>query len=156
MVDRNVQKYVVGFALCPGPGIAPRVVLIRKKRPEWQANKLNGVGGKIEEGESPVAAMVREFFEETSVVTQESNWRLLVKLTTAQSQVSVFVANLTYELEKNVRTTTDEFITIRRADQLVWYECVPNLRWLVPLASLAHTLTRPALVDEVNDSAVES
>ena len=37
------------------------VVLTHKNRPAWQAGKLNGVGGKIELLESPVAAMVREF-----------------------------------------------------------------------------------------------
>ena len=40
------------------------VVLIRKNKPSWQSGKLNGVGGHIEEKETPEMAMGREFLEE--------------------------------------------------------------------------------------------
>lgn len=52
------------------------VALIRKKRPDWQAGKVNGVGGKIERGEKAHAAMVREFQEETGVKTAATAWEL--------------------------------------------------------------------------------
>ncbi len=42
-----------------------RVVLINKKRPEWQAGLQNGIGGKVLEGEIYLQAMIREFKEET-------------------------------------------------------------------------------------------
>ena len=41
------------------------VFLLRKNRPDWQAGKLNGIGGHIEEGEEPLNAMRREALEET-------------------------------------------------------------------------------------------
>jgi len=64
-------------------------LLIKKTHPEWQAGKLNGIGGKIEnteilEGgdgnkyglpETPHQAMVREFYEETGIQTPEKRWR---------------------------------------------------------------------------------
>lgn len=54
-------KYVVGFVF-NGNGI----LLIRKNRgPHWMVGKLNGVGGKVEDGESYLEAMEREFIEET-------------------------------------------------------------------------------------------
>ena len=46
-------EYVVGLLFSPDRNT---VVLINKTKPDWQAGKLNGVGGKIEEGESPLNA----------------------------------------------------------------------------------------------------
>lgn len=43
------------------------VLLIRKNRPQWQAGKMNGVGGKVEPGETPQGAAPRELFEETGL-----------------------------------------------------------------------------------------
>lgn len=43
-----------------------KVLLIEKKRPKWQEGKLNLVGGKIERGETPIDAAIREFDEETN------------------------------------------------------------------------------------------
>lgn len=40
------------------------VYLIRKKSPDWQAGKLNGVGGKLEKNETPLSCMEREAMEE--------------------------------------------------------------------------------------------
>lgn len=56
-----------------------RVALIRKAKPEWQKGKLNGIGGKIEEGEGPFAAMVREFREETGV--DHRDWGTFAEMT---------------------------------------------------------------------------
>lgn len=56
------RRFVLGFCFDIG---YHNVLLIEKNRPPWQAGKLNGIGGKIEEGESPSGAMVREFQEET-------------------------------------------------------------------------------------------
>jgi 8-oxo-dGTP diphosphatase len=67
-----MKKYVVGFAFSED---AQQVVLIRKNRPAWMAGKLNGIGGHIESGESPLQAMVREFAEETGVSTALGGWR---------------------------------------------------------------------------------
>jgi hypothetical protein len=39
-----VVEYVVGFAF----DTDGRVALIRKNRPEWQAGRLNGIGGHVE------------------------------------------------------------------------------------------------------------
>lgn len=42
-----------------------RVALIRKMKPAWQKGLLNGIGGKVEDGESSQVAIAREFKEET-------------------------------------------------------------------------------------------
>ena len=67
-----MKEYVVGFAF--NNNTPKEVLLIRKAYPLWQAGHLNGVGGKIEPGETPVAAMVREFAEEAKIVSQPEEW----------------------------------------------------------------------------------
>lgn len=41
------------------------MLLVLKDRPDWQKGKLNLPGGKIEDGETPLEAAVRELKEET-------------------------------------------------------------------------------------------
>src|SRR5690349_16479461 len=78
----TVQEYVCGFMFDRDMA---RLVLIRKSKPQWQAGKLNGVGGKVEligmHGlsqcyETPQRAMAREFKEETGYTTRPEDWRL--------------------------------------------------------------------------------
>src|ERR1035437_2138595 len=76
-----MQEYVAGF-LFDGS----IVWLIRKNKPDWQKGKLNGIGGKIEEGELPFDAMRREFKEEAKLdidswkhyctITDEKTWKV--------------------------------------------------------------------------------
>ena len=70
-MENNTIYYVVGFLFNPD---MTEVVLIKKNRPDWQKGLLNGVGGKIESGEDPITAMIREFKEETGV--EIYNWNL--------------------------------------------------------------------------------
>lgn len=40
------------------------ILVVEKNKPEWQKGRLNLPGGKIEDGEDPPHAALREFFEE--------------------------------------------------------------------------------------------
>ena len=53
-----MKRYVLGFAFDPR---MDRVMLIKKTRPAWQAGRLNGIGGHIEQDELSCEAMRREF-----------------------------------------------------------------------------------------------
>lgn len=64
----KITSYVAGFVFSAD---FEQVALIRKNKPEWQAGKLNGIGGKVEAGETTIAAMNREFAEEASGATQD-------------------------------------------------------------------------------------
>lgn len=64
ILDPN-RRYVVGFIFSLD---RQSVLLIRKNRPQWQLGKLNGIGGEIEKGETPHAAMTRECAEECGIV----------------------------------------------------------------------------------------
>jgi len=71
-----MQSYVVGFLFDDFDENDKLVTLIKKNRPSWQAGLWNGIGGKVEPGETNYQAMVREFAEETGVQTYESDWQL--------------------------------------------------------------------------------
>lgn len=63
-------QYVNGFLFDP---TLRHVVLMRKNKPVQQEGLLNGIGGKIEKGETPLEAMIREFKEETGMSVK--NWQ---------------------------------------------------------------------------------
>ena len=98
----DIVRYVLGFAFHPARG----VVLIRKNRPEWQAGKLNGVGGKIERGELPEQAMAREFEEETGYHTVAADWMFRGQCIGSDFHIEVFTIVL--PRFSIVQTVTDE------------------------------------------------
>lgn len=132
------REWVVGFLL---DNDGDRVVLIRKARPEWQAGRLNGVGGKVEPGETLMGAMEREFWEETGLTV--TWWRRFASLDWEEGTVHFFRAFAPLEMLTTCRTTTDEAIELHRVHQLLdpTMPCgrlTPNLRWLVPLGAHRH------------------
>lgn len=139
-----MTSYVLGFALH-----GQHIVLIRKTRPEWQAGHLNGVGGKIESGESPIDAMVREFREETGLNTPASSWHPFTTMRFDDAEVRCFATRL--RSGDVVTTTTDEEVVLVDVRRFGEHDILPNLYWLVPMAlyeltreyednSLPHTL----------------
>lgn len=121
-----MTEYVVGFLFNRS---RTHVILIEKKRPSWQRGKLNGVGGKIESGETPHHAMKREFKEETGMCIRRKKWNRMVVLVGADWKVHFFwaIGKLT-----NARTVTDERISICNT-KLLPENVIPELRWLIPL-----------------------
>ena len=117
---------VVGFAFTPD---LQQVVLIRKRRPEWQAGRLNGVGGKIEEQETPRQAMSREFDEEAGVRIPPAEWAPFAVLTGDGYRVHFFATINAKEL----RSRTDEIVEVHRTLQLPYGEMIRNLAWLIPM-----------------------
>ena len=67
--------YSVGFALSED---GSQVLLLQKGRPAFLAGQWGGVGGHIEEGETPLQAMEREAQEEADLVGVD--WQLLEAL----------------------------------------------------------------------------
>lgn len=130
------KQYVVGFMFSPS---RRSVVLIRKNRPNWQAGKWNGVGGKIElTDKSPVHAMQREFQEETGVPFV-SNWNHFATLRGANDVIYVY--RTFDESIEHATTVTDEEVGKHFTNDLP-RDVLPNLRFLIPLAltpGYAHT-----------------
>jgi len=151
-----MQEYVCGFCFDER---LQRVVLIEKAQPAWQAGRLNGVGGKVEPGETAADAMAREFEEEAGVLLRartvdaerrdQDVWTPFCILTLSEGDDAddagagedrvVFYRAVSTDAVHDVRTVESE--PIRRIpvrDILqpgeVREQCLPNLRWLIPLA----------------------
>jgi 8-oxo-dGTP diphosphatase len=121
------QRFCVGYLFSPD---LTKVVLIRKNRPDWQATKLNGVGGKLQDGETPLRGMQREFLEETGLEHWE--WKPLARLEFEKAVVWFFWGtSCLYDL---VETKTDEPVEVYKVGLLGALNLVPNSCWLIPMA----------------------
>lgn len=136
------MTYTLGFMFSED---LDKLALICKLRPQWMAGKCNGIGGKVEEGETPVEAMRREFREETGhdawVPWQHfgemrgSGWS--VRLFTVRGPVAA------------LRSVTDEAVIVRRVCYLPDETCIENLAVLIPAAlhALKHEDAGKLLID---------
>ena len=125
--------YVVGFLFNEEK---TKVALVRKERPTWQAGKLNGIGGKIDPGESAIDAMIREFEEETG--TYINTWSEFACLIGPNSEWIVYfykaIGDLTQlKTMKHPEGKPDEPIEIH-AVNLLPSSVLNNINWLVPMS----------------------
>ena len=123
-----MKKYVVGFLI----DIDWNVVLIRKNKPDWQAGKLNGVGGHIEEGELPEMAMTREFSEEAGVIF--NGWNHYAKLIEEHYELHVFRGFVEDVKQIEVKSMTTELIEVHNIKDLYKEDILPSAMWLLHMA----------------------
>lgn len=122
-----MTAYVVGFLFSTD---LKRVALVTKNRPQWQAGLLNGIGGKIEPGETNITAMVREFNEEAGVLIPD--WKHFATMSEdGQFALDVFASTGDVDL---VSTKTDEMIGIYQVKDIQQLNTIENIPWLVLLA----------------------
>ena len=122
-------NYVVGLLFSTD---GRYVLLMRKNRPKWQAGKLNGIGGKIEAGETALQAMDRETEEEVGLV--DVKWQPVVRLTGQGFSVYFFRAFSLEQIENAVQKT-DEGVTIEETFAVVGSsDLIPNIHWILAMA----------------------
>lgn len=124
-----MTRYVNGFLISSD---RTKVALIKKNRPDWQAGKLNGIGGHIEGVEMPESAMTREFEEETGVERHLINWKWFCIFSGDNYQVYWFKAFGDYE----ITTITDEEVSWYLIEDVISNKLniIPNIRWILLLA----------------------
>lgn len=108
-----------------------QVLLISKKSPAWQVGQLNGVGGHLEAGETPVQGMLREAWEESNLQIPADRWTHVADMAADDWLVYVFAAVYDGSPE-DARAQTDEAIAWFPVDALP-PEVISNLMWLIPL-----------------------
>lgn len=139
---KTMTRYALGLLF---DALGERVLLLLKRRPDWQRGKFNGIGGKIENGEDPHEAMVREAREELGIMTRTGDWRQFAVLTDSRDYAVVcFSMHSNHYQEENsefnpmtlgeLSSTEDEEAVIFDVRKLP-ENIIPNVRWLVPMAA---------------------
>jgi 8-oxo-dGTP pyrophosphatase MutT (NUDIX family) len=126
-----VKRYVVGLMIADGRF----VLLVEKKRDRCgvgQVGKLNGPGGEVRPGETPVDAVVREFREETGIGSFREEWSERVRLIGPKSTCHVFLCRVgSCFPPANVGDEPAAWHAI--AGLSLSRLLLPDLQWLVPL-----------------------
>jgi 8-oxo-dGTP diphosphatase len=134
-------NYVNGFMINP---VTRDVLFIKKNRPTFQVGKWNGIGGKLEKGESPIEAMVREFREETGVVTAQNDWEHTITLTGKGDEgvglllyagFKVHFYRMFVEKMPDFHQMTDEYVAVGNLAYLYRddFPTLDNMKWILPL-----------------------
>jgi len=134
LISKPPQDYVLGFMFDQD---GDTVALIRKDKPDWQKGKLNGIGGKVESGESAAGAMRREFKEEAGV--DFDDWRQVLDYGGVGWTIYIFAAfsGDIYE----TKTMEEEIVSRWKIWELSdggYGECMPNLSWIIPMVLYAY------------------
>jgi len=131
--ESTVTKFTAGFLLTND---LSWVALIEKQRPAYLKGKLNGIGGHMEPGETPLQCQIREFREETGMTVND--WTQFATLRIpGRAEINFFYAFAS--TFSNLKQMTDEKLVYRYLPELHgdnYAGCVPNLRYLLPMALL--------------------
>ena len=130
----EMQRYTMGFIFSPNLKL---VYLIRKDHPEWQAGFLNGVGGKVREGENYDVCMAREAQEEAGYT---GDWKEFGVMHGDGWYCPVFYSVMsdgqstpaTSEAERIEAVDMDDFVEMQG-------QMISNVPWLI-LAAVNHIL----------------
>jgi len=122
------EQYVLGFLFDED---FENVVLIKKEKPNHPMG-WNGLGGKIETGESPEEAMMREFHEEAGA--DVPLWRLFCVMIGSDWRVECF-SSVTDSLS-NVRQMEEEMVRIFSVKSVIngCIDTVSNVPFLIQMA----------------------
>lgn len=137
--NKSYQDYVLVYPYAFDAD--EHVLLVRKQSPDWQKGKLNLVGGKVEEGEDPKIAAIRECREETSISLDEYSVEKLGTIQGPWGRVHVFngladsgrIDDPAPEDPNNPETVAWHYI----CDVLGKPDLIPNLNFIIPLCHLA-------------------
>lgn len=138
-----MKHFVVGFAFNK---TRDKVLLIKKKRPEWMIGRLNGIGGKIEPtDQSPLDAMHRETMEEANSVC---HWELVTIFACNKGTVYFYRSFSGYD-GITFEQMEDEELKIFRLDQLP-DNIIPDIKWVIALC--LSTVQFPVLVHQKEET----
>lgn len=138
-----MNEYAIAFIFDKD---AERVLLIKKNQPDWQKDKLNGIGGCIKPLEEPKAALAREVKEKTGLQIPEDQWTPVCAYRNDLRNGLVFFAM--HQCKESWVPTpwtqmTDEALVCVPVSAILDpnVPLVPNLRWLIPMALEARSFT---------------
>jgi 8-oxo-dGTP pyrophosphatase MutT (NUDIX family) len=129
----KLQHYVLCLVYNPTTRLA---VFVLKNRPAWQAGKINLPGGKVELGETPEQAVIREINEELGIdLTEEkqSQPTLMGQIVGKGGVIWCFKADSS-KTQVIPRDEETEYFFWEELDLVrIDHRCLPNLKLIVPL-----------------------
>lgn len=134
-----INRYVVGLLFSSNREM---VAMINKLKPDWQKNRLNGISGKIGEGETPIQAMIREFKEETD--TEIEDWTLILRYSD-ENNYEVYFYRCFSDKIWDIRSPTEESVRLIPVKTLP-SNVIYNMRWIIPLC-LDHYVRPPIEIE---------
>lgn len=124
------------------------VLLIRKTHPEWQAGKLNLIGGHVEQGEAIGTANHREFREETGLSTDIAAWQRAVEVYGPGWRMFVYRSSTQRlhapQAQGDFAGETVDWHYIKTLGD----DLIPNVRWLLEMCRNVHHPFWPYRVEE--------
>ncbi len=132
-----MNHYVLGFYFNADKN---RVLLVEKQRPKWMKGLWTGIGGHIEDKESPTQAMYRESKEEVDLAP---SWRHTITFTCPGGTVFVFRAFASGVIEWTIMEDepTEEFSIYKMP-----LNRMQNLDWLIHLSLAA--IVHPVMIED--------
>lgn len=110
-----------------------QILLQLKDKPDWQHGRYNGIGGKVEQNETPDHAMLRKGIEEIGV---EAAWTHKGQIKVNEHLIDLYKTNLSgtsirYAI-KHAQRNTNETLDLSWIDQMP-ENILSNLTYLVPM-----------------------
>jgi len=122
----NMQKYVVAFVFNYD---LSSVLLMHKNRPAWQNGLVNGLGGKVDEGEDTYTTVSREIEEESGLEIPKESWVKAGRVYSDSFEMDVF--GYIYEGGMSDATTKEN-------EPIEWFKVadlpsntIENVPWLI-------------------------
>lgn len=139
-----IKDYVLGIVFDPAK---VHTVIINKRRPKEHFGLWNAIGGAVEEGETLLEAMVREFYEETGVLIEHSEWNSFGRF---QNHPTTYRSFLFTAITRDIfccTTKEDQHVSVIHIADLNQIPVVHPLRTFVQIAkdeaiSYADLITR--------------
>jgi len=132
-----MKSYVLCFAHPIPHANTTDIVVIERKKIDWQTGKLNLPGGSVNEGETPVEAAVRELREETSLVASIADTKVLG--TVRCNDCIVYVCFCPYRnwhdgAPQEPKAVSDEgaILSLSWRELMVDPRLIPNLKIIIP------------------------
>lgn len=130
-----METYTVGFVFDEN---MQQVLLVHKRRPEWQAGQLNGVGGRAENDETIVECMARECLEETCLNIPADRWSHFATIINTGGR-----SPDPAQIEFYTATYSGPITDAQKGDheEIEWFDittlpgnCIQNLYFMIPMA----------------------
>lgn len=124
-----MKRYTLGFIF---DTTLQKVLLVHKLTPDWQKGYLNGIGGKLEPGESSIDCMVREVQEESSLTISARDWTYIGDMHAEKWVVDMYTTIYKGSLMDARKNDKEEVEWIETSTLPA--NSISNLCWLIPFA----------------------